>query len=523
MPAIGMLLGVDQSTPQRSERGHRLALALPLAVIFVLSGAAFALLTLAPERIFAWDGLYHIKFAYLLRTESIVSTLRWLPFTIGGELGVDHHWLFHVLLIPFTFGDLVLGLKWAMIIYGALAVTIFYWVLRQMRVPWPTIFTLLLVATGAPFILRLLMGRAGTIALPLMLLFVLFLRESRWLALCATTYILTLAYGITVILGPLVVIALGAQLAVERRVEWRALLYTAFGILLGLVANPYFPNNFEFMLFITLFKFSASTGSTRIGAEWAPYDTWNALSLFWPLWLAISGSLIHSLARRIRWSLDSWTLFAMFVFFLVFFLRHSRFFEYAVPFGAFFCGLYWRDALAPPLSTGSVEGSSSMRPPIGLSPAIDRRIVAALFVVGIALGAQRLVAAREGIDRFGANPDAMKDEALWLERHTPKDAIVFNLRYDTFPYLFLHNHHNRYVTGLEPLWMRYTSPKRFEIYNAMVWSGRYKGNYVETLAKEFRSRFVVGPRSKALFKHFRKKGFKTRLIGRGGFVLEAPN
>ncbi|MCK5428507.1 MAG: hypothetical protein KAI94_03500, partial [Anaerolineales bacterium] len=49
------------------------------------------------------DGYYHIKFAYLMRTEGLQPDFPWLPLTIlNAREFSDHHFLYHIALIPFT-------------------------------------------------------------------------------------------------------------------------------------------------------------------------------------------------------------------------------------------------------------------------------------------------------------------------------------------------------------------------------------------------------------------------------------
>ena len=53
------------------------------------------------------DGFYHIKMAWLMRTEGLKPDFIWLPQSILNEEDFyDHHFLYHVALIPFTFGKL---------------------------------------------------------------------------------------------------------------------------------------------------------------------------------------------------------------------------------------------------------------------------------------------------------------------------------------------------------------------------------------------------------------------------------
>ena len=53
------------------------------------------------------DGFYHIKLAALMREQGFKPEFIWLPLSIlNAREFYDHHFLFHVFLIPFTFGDL---------------------------------------------------------------------------------------------------------------------------------------------------------------------------------------------------------------------------------------------------------------------------------------------------------------------------------------------------------------------------------------------------------------------------------
>ncbi|MGF2075853.1 hypothetical protein, partial [Enterococcus casseliflavus] len=82
-------------------------------------------------------GFYHIKLAELMRQEGLTPTFKWLPLTIlNAREYYDHHFLFHVLLTPFTFGDLRLGAKWAAVGFASLAFLAVWWLLYRQRVPW---------------------------------------------------------------------------------------------------------------------------------------------------------------------------------------------------------------------------------------------------------------------------------------------------------------------------------------------------------------------------------------------------
>src|SRR5207244_12968646 len=78
-----------------------LFLAVP---IFLLSVLLFAYIQFAGPNIVDYDGYYHIKMAQLIREEGIPTPFPWLPYTVLSEdRYTDHHLLFHILQVPFTF------------------------------------------------------------------------------------------------------------------------------------------------------------------------------------------------------------------------------------------------------------------------------------------------------------------------------------------------------------------------------------------------------------------------------------
>ena len=82
------------------------------AALFFVFSVFLAAVQFATPNLAGNDGYYHIKLAYLMRTEGLKPPFPWLPLTILNEGSfVDHHYLYHILLVPFTFGDLRLGAK----------------------------------------------------------------------------------------------------------------------------------------------------------------------------------------------------------------------------------------------------------------------------------------------------------------------------------------------------------------------------------------------------------------------------
>ncbi|MCK7519458.1 MAG: hypothetical protein MZV64_17860 [Ignavibacteriales bacterium] len=85
------------------------------------------------------DGFYHIKLAQLMRTEGLKPEFTWLPLSIlNPQEYYDHHFLYHVALVPFTFfDDLRIGAKWSAVVFASLAFLAVWFLFHRQRVRMP--------------------------------------------------------------------------------------------------------------------------------------------------------------------------------------------------------------------------------------------------------------------------------------------------------------------------------------------------------------------------------------------------
>src|SRR5574338_737060 len=102
------------------------------------------------------DGFYHIKLAWLMRTEGLKPEFSFLPLSIlNADAFYDHHFLFHVALIPFTFGDLRMGAKWAAVVFAGLAFLAIWYLFQRQRVPFAWLWALGLLGISDAFLFRM--------------------------------------------------------------------------------------------------------------------------------------------------------------------------------------------------------------------------------------------------------------------------------------------------------------------------------------------------------------------------------
>ena len=219
---------------------------IPL-VLFVLFFLGMAAIQFATPDLPDNDGFYHIKLAWLMRTEGLKPDFPWLPLSILNEREFyDHHFLFHVALIPFTFGDLRLGAKWAAVTFASLAFLAVWYLFYRQRVPLAWLWALGLLGVSDAFLYRMSIPRAQSLSLAVLALGLTWMLEGKYRRLAVLAFFYVWMYDAFPLLLALAVMHLLAVALIEHRLEYRPLLWVGIGVTLGMVINPYFPLNLIF-------------------------------------------------------------------------------------------------------------------------------------------------------------------------------------------------------------------------------------------------------------------------------------
>ena len=89
-----------------------------------------------------WDGYYHIRWSSLLwesfKSGHWLPEFKWLPLTVlNPQDYADHHFLFHLLQIPFLwFFEPVMAAKVATVFYASLAIFSVYWLMFRYKIDY---------------------------------------------------------------------------------------------------------------------------------------------------------------------------------------------------------------------------------------------------------------------------------------------------------------------------------------------------------------------------------------------------
>jgi hypothetical protein len=252
----------------------------------------------------------------------------------------------------------------------------------------------------------------------------------------------------------------------EGQWRWRALAYPALGIALGLVINPFFPRNLVFVYHHLAAKLAPA--SVPVGNEWYPYTTAQLLQNSGLALLALAAGAVALGWHRGRLSLAAALSLGLSAIFGVMLLQSRRFVEYFPPFAVLFCAFAWQ----PLLQGRSFSGAARALAGLGLAAALAATATAARAEVSDDPDASRL-----------AGP------ARWLAANTPQDSLVFQTDWDDFPILFFHNHHNRYVAGLDPTYLARADPALY-----FLWVDLTQGRGLDlsdAILEHFGARYIV--------------------------------
>ena len=475
-----------------------------LLVATAIVALIFSAVQWSTPNIIGLDGYFHIKFAQIMREQGwrmlLPVEFPWLQLTILNPTEyTNHHLLFHLLLSPFTFGDLRIGAKLAPVIFASVALLVAYQLMAEHRVRYPLLWLLVILASAGPFLYRLSQTRRQSLTLLLLLaaLYLAFTRRARWL--------IPLGFAFTWLFDgfPLLLGVCGAAFIGDwwdrRRPDWRLILFPALGVLLGTVIHPYFPNNVLFSYLHMLPKVLQLLGlhhndtPIQVGNEWYPYTPEFLVSANWLALLLVPAGLLPlaldarpSRLRAVDGKVVALGILA--VTFLVLFLRSRRWIEAEPVFAGLFCAFAWSRAM--PERVGAwfrTRVSEDRRQPLA-----SRGVVLATLAVLVAL----YYSVTAAMNDTGSTRDftRYRDGAQWLAQNTPARARVFATDWDDFPHMFFWNTHNTYLTGLDPTYMSLYDPALYRRWRDVT-AGRVQ-NPSRVIQQEFGARYVVSDRER---------------------------
>lgn len=446
--------------------------------LYLLCASVLSLIIFVTPALLGTDDYYHVRIAtQIIEQGKLRLDFPWLPNTLlNPEHFVDHHLLYHLYIAPWAFVGGINGAKLAAVSIAAGVFAATWILLRGISVSAASLWTLALFGISTPFLYRLLMIRTQGMALLLLILalHVLFQRRYRWLIPLAFAY--TWLYnGFVLIIVFSALYMLGKWLT-TRQYDWRPVVYTTLGVGLGLVINPYFPQNILFAIEHLGAKVDLGS-SIQVGNEWYPYTTEALLNNSTGALILLTVGLLHaSFNRRQRDTVDNTLLLAAFVtLFMVF--QSRRFIEYFPAFALLFSAAAW--GRSGPHDQRILTRANRYQRQIAL---IIVLIIGSVFIRNTVINVYRDAQAAKDVETFAG-------AAAWLEENTAPGSLVFQTDWDDFTRLFYYNTHNTYLVGLDPTYLQLARPDLWDQWVAITRGQIAQPSHV--IYENFGSEYVV--------------------------------
>jgi hypothetical protein len=456
-----------------------------------------------------YDAYYHFRWSRMLWESALAGnfppSFDALPLTtLNPKDYVDHHFLFHVLQIPFTFfSDFQTGAKIGTWLFACLAVFSCYWLLVRNRVSYPLVWLVAIVGSSAPFLYRMNMGKAMSLSIVLFVvgIHLLFERRYRWLLPLAFAF--ALAYDMFVLLVALAGLWTFVILWSERRLEWRPLAFVIAGSLLGFVINPYFPHNFQLLYEHLVIKVTPGDFTTTVGSEWYPYSTWEFLG---NCGVALAAMVVGYVSFKDPSAEGRQRAFLLMLFATLLMLanmRWRRFAEYFPPFAVLFAAFAVEPLIRrarerytsrePAAESPEAAGGTGAHDPARVenARAWEMIFVATAFVL---LAAPMVWYARVTAQDIAgmAGPDLYKGGMEWLSKNAEPGELVVNTDWDDFPKLFYYNPRLSWVSGLDPTYLLDKDRKLAELHGRITIGQEVSKEESKNLGPLIRDNFCVG-------------------------------
>ena len=407
--------------------------AFEIAISALLGLGFFLLLRATPDIPGGFDGYRHVKQASRLISEPRSMFADPWHLAYFWRVPVDAWFGYHVLLAPFTyFFDLITATKlFSSLVFSLMAFAMFQ-LLRQLDAKYRFIWVILAM-TGSSITL----SRATTVR-PFLLSVLLTLLAAFWtitdkpVKLATVSLLHALSYSMFFLVG--MAPAIWFLLRRDRR-SCVAALSCGVGMILGLLANPYFPENLRFDIVQASVVSLGQKAHVRMGGELYPASSWMWIVSCLPVALPWIGALILYIWRGRRAATSDLFLLLSATTFLGT-LRVIRTVDFFVPFAILFAAA----VISPHLKASRTDVLA-----VGLLLALP--CVAHVYLT------YRYVLEAPSLARF-------RGAAEYLRVNAP-EALVANTQWNDYQLLFFLNSRNRYVIGIEPTFTYMEDPRKY--------------------------------------------------------------
>ncbi|MFH1665680.1 MAG: hypothetical protein ABIA77_06000 [Candidatus Omnitrophota bacterium] len=440
-------------------------------LLFFISSAVFLFFQIKTRYFYGFDSYYHAKMGvFMMENGPFTKEFPWMYFTFQREHFVNPFFLFHLYLgvwqKVFVFNTLM-GCKVAM---AALMGLCFVWSARVSERAGKlgaVIGVLFLFSVLTPDVyIRLLLVRSHVLSLFLLVAGIDAFFRKRWLVAGILAMAYTYSY-VAFFLFPVVIITGAVFMSIdEKKVVWKPAVYVLSGMLAGVLINPSFPHNVEY-LYNNLFRM-ALTNSPLAGMEWLPISTRDFITRYWYVLALMFGSVVTVFLNRMKYSWKCVFLFSIACFFMAMTMYSKRFIE------------YWPFMVSLAVSFIFIETIQMYNARRAVKNAIIAIVGVCLFCYGTFEMVRSYREARSII------PMAELSEVMTvLDKKAEPGDIVYSEDWEMFSPMFYLCDKVYYLQGLDPGMMRLAHPGLFALWQGIN-TGAIQGDVYPAVREIYR-------------------------------------
>ncbi len=461
-----------------------------ILLVFLLTFLLFSLVQFSTTNLAGNDSHLYIKLAELTRDNGLMKEFPWLNATIMKDNFTGLHFLYYILLIPFTFlGDLVLGAKIASLFFLSAMTAVFYVTLKKLKLKYNFFWFLFLLASSGYFLFRMNLARPLSFSVIFLLVVFYILIQIQTVQKCSfpdkrrlgevydlflfiISFLYVWAHGSFPLAIFLTLVFVAINYIYSKRIYYKTILASLGGTITAVLINPFFPNNINY--FSIYYLNSAPYQLTAQIMEWQPISIYQ---IFYDAPILLISFLILVAIYCVKFILEiinnkepenkiiTSFLFIISVTFFIGMLLQGRFIDYWVPFSIIFVAYYAELLYFEFLKNDS---SSSLKSKLKLPDLFSFENIklcgVSILAVIIAFSIwskTNFVLSECGTDESNKN---IRETSLWLKKNTPEKSIVFNVNWGDFSKMFFYNSHNYYIAGLDAKFTYNLSPEKYWFY-----------------------------------------------------------
>ncbi|MBN1326012.1 hypothetical protein JW977_03490 [Candidatus Falkowbacteria bacterium] len=456
------------------------------------------------------DSYYHLKISRLIyENRGPIINFPWLQFTVLKNYYIDHHFLYHVLAVPFIllFGDFP-GFKFFTVILATAFVLLSYTFFKRYKLIYPEIFILTLLFAPA-LLFRISLAKASAFSLLILFfgIYCLFKRYYYLLFLLSFFYVWSYG-GFLLILGVtgIYVLSEAVNKMIKRNLaksynhnliflfkhifnieNLKLVFASATGIICGLIINPYFPKNLLFywqqIVQIGLVNYRKVV---NVGGEWYPYNISNLLPDSGVIIIFAALALVLFFIFHKKQKTESIFFLILSILFFILTLKSKRYVEYFIPFLVYFSAFSLTHSLQ---GINIAEYFKKIKKESARLGKIIFITIIYLAIIIPTIFIKDIIEIHKSFEG-GIKFTRFSGIATYLKNNSAKGDIIMHTSWDDFPMLFYQNDKNYYIVGLDPTFMYKYNPNLYESY-ADITMAKKSDNLYQEIKNNFRASYFI--------------------------------